>query len=312
MMLNKLLSIKAMESAMYELGIPDEKDFQSITEFFDYASEKLITRDYDYGFRGHSDSDWELETTLSRFVNEIQSHYPERSANYERELLTDLCLQRLHKQFKNNLITNNDLPQDRIEKIDLWQYGQHFGLPSPLLDWTHSPFIALFFAISEPVKTGADSSRCVWVINLNMLTHVNNQVIEEVRPKYENSISPESALNQQFPISEIVQEFNENNRRIAFQQGFFTKHEYYKSLEVWLKRVVGEMSFHKGDAPVLTKLTFPCSEKERMSMLDRLDKMNINNRTLFPDIFGSVKGAVDTVYRSFQAPKVRGFAFSQD
>lgn len=298
--------------ATTDLGIPDERSFQSVTEFFDYASEKLITRDYDYGFRGHANSGWQLETTLSRFVSEIQLNYPERGSHNERELLTKLCLQRLHEEFGNNLITNNDLPQDRVEKIDLWQYGQHFGLPSPLLDWTHSPFIALFFAISESAKNEEEKTRCVWVINLNMLTHVNDQVINEVRPKFENQISPESVLYQQFPTSEIVREINENNRRIAFQQGFFTKHEYYKSLEVWLKRVVDEMTFGKGDSPVLRKLNFPCSERERASMLDRLDKMNINNRTLFPDIFGSVRGAVDTVYRSFQAPKFRGFTFSQD
>lgn len=297
---------------MYELGTPDEKSFQSVTEFFDYSLKKLITREYDYGFRGHSNSGWKLETTLSRFVNEIQLHYPEHGVNKERTLLTNLCLQRLHEEFRNNLITNNDLPQDRVEKIDIWQYGQHFGLPSPLLDWTHSPFIALFFAISEPAMNNDEGERCVWVIDLSMLAYVNKQVIEEVRPKFKGSISPESALNQQFPISKIVREINENNRRIAFQQGFFTKHDYYKSLEIWLKRVVGEMAFHKGDSPVLRKLSFPCSERERVSMLDRLDKMNINNRTLFPDIFGSVKGALDTVYRSFQAPKFRSSRFSQD
>lgn len=293
---------------MYEISKPFENTFSSVTDFFKFASEQLITRDHNFGFRGHSDATWQLEPTLTRFIDEIQSAY--QNGQRDRDLIHRMAVRKLHETFKKNLLINSDLSQDRIEKIDLWQYGQHFGLPSPLLDWSHSPYVALFFALQRrgPIE---GSLRCVWVLNVDLLNELNRAVVSEIRPRFKDTIKGEELLNEQFPVMDVVQEANQANRRIAFQQGFFTKHEYYRSLEVWVNRISPELNFTRASMPLMQKYSFKCQESERLLVLDKLDKMNINNRTLFPDIFGSVRDAVDSTFRSFQSPRFRQFSYSR-
>jgi hypothetical protein len=281
-----------------------EKQHASPDALFSFIPDQLITREHRYGFRGHADHQWKLEPTAMRFIDQIEAAHPERKA--DRVRTGELALKRLLEAFRTNLIVNHDLPEEAVERIDLWQYGQHFGLPSPLLDWTHSPYVALFFALSSPTRSELDS-RCVWVLNLEMLGFLNRAVLEEVRPKHEDRLHGE-LLDQQFPLLEIVEEVSQHNRRVAFQQGFFTKHVHYRSLEIWLTRIVKQLHFNRGDRPVLQKHIFPCTEPQRLAVLDKLDKMNINNRTLFPDVYGSVKGAIDSTIRSFGEPRTKTFS----
>jgi hypothetical protein len=280
--------------------------FENPEKIFSYISDNLITRDQKLGFRGHASSDWELKTTLTRFSEQMQTSYHDKQ--FKLEELTKLTKQRLERQFINNLIVNNDLTRSKVESMDILQYGQHFGLPSPLLDWSYSPYIALFFALSDWNKSFTTIDKCIWIIDLDLIEEINDFIVREVRPTYQGKLS-DDLLNEQFPLLEIKGDIEQHNRRLAFQQGFFTDHGFYTSLEIWLKRIVSTLARPNTGRPVLQKLTFKSAEQNRMNILDRLDKMNINNRTLFPDIEGSVKDAIDSTYRSFQEKRIKEFSF---
>jgi len=53
------------------------------------------------------------------------------------------------------------LPQDSIEWLLM---AQHYGLPTPLLDWTTSPLVALFFACQGEAHAKCNGE--IWVSNL--------------------------------------------------------------------------------------------------------------------------------------------------
>lgn len=94
----------------------------------------------DYVFRGHGQSDWKLEPT---FIREFGHGRGDRRR--EKQL----------SELRNNLL-ENFLGEATLEGLNLseprnepqkWALGQHYGLATPLLDWSSSPYVAAFFAL---------------------------------------------------------------------------------------------------------------------------------------------------------------------
>ncbi|MFQ5670649.1 MAG: FRG domain-containing protein [Acidobacteriota bacterium] len=96
-----------------------------------------------YAFRGLSTSDYRLETTLSRLRG--------RPARLEGHLLRNF------RKYAH---------RDVVERDFLWNWmsvAQHHRLPTRLLDWTYSPYVALHFATANTEKFHTDGA--VWCVD---------------------------------------------------------------------------------------------------------------------------------------------------
>jgi hypothetical protein len=102
-------------------------------------------------FRGQADAEWPLKTTLERYTDnswDIKSYTkltyrcrPQIESFTERTWnLPDLA--EVEKQIESSY----DDFFIQLPCYDYWVYLRHHGFPSPLLDWSQSPFIAAFFA----------------------------------------------------------------------------------------------------------------------------------------------------------------------
>ena len=102
-----------------------------------------------YVWRGQKrgeDSGWLLRSSFDR-----KDQSKDRRDRDER-------LQRHLQNFKEEMNKHfpNVLPQD---ELDIWVLGQHYGLKTPLLDWTLSPYVAAYFAFNECIDQN-DQNDC--------------------------------------------------------------------------------------------------------------------------------------------------------
>lgn len=115
-------------------------------------------------FRGQGNSEWHLTTTLERnesgrmpvmeYYRLICSTGPEvrAFANVDVPQYADEIL----RAFSDAELLS---PANRFPSrvYAYMAYLRHFGFPSPLLDWSRSPYVAAFFAFRDPLVVGCRS-----------------------------------------------------------------------------------------------------------------------------------------------------------
>lgn len=101
-----------------------------------------INSDRNWIFRGESDSDYKLSTSIDRVVAENNGY----DSLIEQALINEIAKR------TGRLIGATEL--DKLDKLMNWLAElQHYGAPTRLMDWTYNLDIAIYFALSE-IKIG--------------------------------------------------------------------------------------------------------------------------------------------------------------
>jgi hypothetical protein len=134
------------------------KDIRERYGYHEFAvgNDKTYKRKNVVLFRGQLNANWRLETTLERKTEKSYSvsQYLSMVTRLVHELeaytgrkweIPDMPF--IQKEIEEK---HDDLFGPYIPHYDYLVYLRHHGYPSPLLDWTGSPYVAAYFAMSEP------------------------------------------------------------------------------------------------------------------------------------------------------------------
>lgn len=211
--------------------------------FIDYVQE-TFSPGCGWIYRGHRKDYYKLESTIDRRIADKA-----KTAKLRQEQLNRFKMAIRGKRGAN--------PPQYDEPLEWWALGQHFELLTPLVDWTHSPYTAAFFAFAN---TDKDDTRKRIVVSLN-----KNEV--EGRPN----------------LAKMVRFYTPNsdeNARVLGQNGLFSYSETGEELESLIAS-----EFAGSNQAIIRKIHLP--NAERIDVLRGLEQMNINHLTLFPDLSGA-------------------------
>ena len=216
--------------------------------------ENVVDRIRDYVFRGQTKTNWELVSTLYRLIERARRTGAKHSSI---ERFVQLHLDRFKLEIRGR---RGDNPA-KLDEDELWALGQHYGLATPLLDWSKSPYIALFFALEEMSEYG--EKRALWCLNTKLIEEKNRKAGRKEK------------LYLIFPDTD-------DNKRLLGQSGLFSKGPVMKSVNSWV-----EEEFNDSNNPILLKIEIPGHHDFRKETLKTLELMNITHSTIFPDLVGA-------------------------
>jgi hypothetical protein len=209
-----------------------------------------------YFFRGHESSNWRLRTSFHRAGR----------ANLERFLTEDIPRLHKHLSARTSHVFDMRKPEEHGAFVSL---ARHHGYQTPLLDWTRSAFVGVFFAYrklrnSDAIKASADQKVRIFVFD---------------RERWIGDLIQLNMLAPAQPHFSILDALAIENTRMIPQQGIstITNVDDVESYIRHIEQVRQKTYLQVVDLPV----------QERPMVINDLYQMGITAGSMFPGLDGA-------------------------
>lgn len=221
-----------------ESGVGNWSEFQSHISSLKFG---------DWVFRGQS-KPYPLQTAFHRTPRKILHYFLQED------------IPALHRKLTGK--TRHFFDLDRPQQLGAFlNLAQHHGYPTPLLDWTYSPFVAAWFAY-HGAKVSGDQEGHVRIFALNLKSYKKLRMFQSL------TFAP--------PHFSVLEALAIENDRAVRQQGLLTLTNIH-NIEHYLQ----ELEETNGSRYLIA---FDLPKKETPEAINELAMMGITRATLFPSI----------------------------
>ena len=220
-------------------------------------------------YRGVTDADFRMTTSLMRNCG--------------------LLKKELERKILNNFAKYAEI-EDPMTSGNVWRtmtLGQHHGLPTRLLDWTHSPLIALHFATAEPDPDRMETHDCaVWRIDIHELHAMLPEKYQRVMEQEQTTVFSLKMLQE---ACSGPHEYDRDMKGEAMliveppsiAQRIINQYSFFSIVPFGMEDVVAFLD-KKTDKTV----RYIIKKEIRWQVRDLLDQLNISERIVYPGLDG--------------------------
>ena len=205
-----------------------------------------------YWFRGHAGLKWRLIPSALRY-----RHVADRRSAIA-----------LLSEFRRVAHLKHKPAPDPNDDLGWMQVGQHYGLPTQLLDWTENALAALYFACDLPEEDGL-----VFFVNpalINRGASRSNDTVLDAHADAERIGKYIGGGTRNLRPVAVNPAWN--SERIIAQKGTFTIHPL-NNFEIGAKR---------GDYPSLVAVPIP--KEAKAELMRQLRKVGVDELALYPEL----------------------------
>jgi hypothetical protein len=208
---------------------------------------------YRFAFRGQESRNWRLVT-----------HF-HRSGRFDLMKFVNTDIAQLHAHLSSLTTHHFDLDHP-LQNAAFYSLVQHHGYPTPLLDWTFSPYIAAFFAFRKIRKIDQKPGEFVRIFVFDVRSWNNDQ-------------SRVSAISPALPHFTFLSPLSINNSRMVPQQAISSvaNVDDIENFIEWHEKRTGKSYLSVIDLPA----------NERTQIMQELAMMGITSGSLFPGLDGA-------------------------
>lgn len=264
-------------------------------------------------FRGQGICDWHIKSALERLIERFYKNGTQKRiypAGFEADMLNDF-----RWKYPNYVRSNMPYEDEMIEWLSIMQ---HYGSCTRMVDFTFSPYVALFMAIDS---SEGEKDCTVWCLNHLVLSgkfsedhHTKRENLLFDNPNRKPSIYKHANQLLKESVNDTKRDFCpyvylvrpcKVNERIIRQQGLFAIPEKIdipfednllamvgskEPKEVPFSEIIDYSNSEKRSCPndyVLIKIDIPACF--RYEITKSLYLMNMTAESLFPDLMGLAK-----------------------
>lgn len=209
-------------------------------------------------FRGVGNADYNLSSTLERYI--LNAMGKDFSYQLDKRFFEKICLNYLEKckEKLKGYFPEQVLLLNKEHENEIWYWGQHYGLPTPYLDWSKSFFVALYFAFENQLENS----------EYRAIYHLGSLFLK-------NKI-------------DIIESKLDIGGRLSAQKGVFTRMLSYELENINPEKTDKNIS-ENIEQMHLRKILI--SSNLRGSIRQFLLSINIDGATIYPDIKGAINNS---------------------